>query len=177
MGVTSYIRKYNQRINELLKRRKNAIKLILPESEMLATEIAKNFDHDVVIYKEVIEDLEFIRGNMPTINPIEKGNYNDAPEGLKEIPLSEWQRGLFHYRLFEPQSKQVRGEQTFDLRLFDVPNFENQKLGYAIMNDWFDKEVGLNRPTPIVRFCRYGTDEQWNIFEKRFNAQFAGDNS
>ena len=111
-------------------------------------------------------------------NTIPKGNYNDAPEGLKEITLDEWQRGMFHYCLCEPDSKQVRNDgKTFDLRLFDVPNFENQKLGYAVMNDWFDQETGKNRKKNIVRFCRYGTDEQWTKFENRFNAQFAGDNS
>lgn len=110
-------------------------------------------------------------------NEIPKGHYNDAPEGLEVITLDEWQRGMFHYCLCQSDSKQVRGEQTFDLRLFDVPNFENKKLGYAIMNDWFDKEKGKNRPKNIVRFCRYGTDADWIKFENRFAAQFATDNS
>jgi hypothetical protein len=115
---------------------------------------------------------------MPTINPIEKGHYNEAPEGLKEISLKEWQRGMFLYCLYQSDSKQVRRNgQTFDLRLFDVPNFNNDKIGYAIMNDWFDNETGRNRPENIVRFCRYGTDEQWKNFENKFAAQFAGDNS
>lgn len=110
-------------------------------------------------------------------NKIPKGEYNSAPEGLKEITLDEWQRGMFHYNLNQSHSKQVRGEQTFDLRLFDVPNFENKKLGYAVMNDWFDKEKGKNREKNIIRFCRYGSDLDWKKFENRFAAQFAGDNS
>lgn len=108
---------------------------------------------------------------------IERGHYNVAPDGLKEITLEEWQKGMFLYSLEKSHSKQVRGEQIFDLRLFDVPNFENKKLGYAIMNDWFDKETGKNRSKNIVRFCRYGSDTDWSNFNNRFAAQFAGDNS
>lgn len=109
---------------------------------------------------------------------IERGHYNEAPEGLKEITLEEWQRGIFLYCIEKADLKQVsRNGQTFDLRLFDVPNFKNDKIGFAVMNDWFDSEKGRNREKNIVRFCRYGTDEQWNNFDRAFAAQFAGDNS
>lgn len=166
------IRKYNQRLSKL-------------EGKVAEMKKSKSFtDEELAVYEngiaptiEMIIDLKYIQEQMPAINPIDKGNYNDAPEGLKEISLNEWQRGMFHYKLFESDSKQVRGDQTFDLRLFDVPNFDNQKLGYAVMNDWFDKEKEKNRPENIVRFCRYGTDEQWKKFEGRFASQFAGDNS
>jgi hypothetical protein len=111
-------------------------------------------------------------------NPIEKGHYNEAPEGLKELTLEEWHRGFSHYMIYERDSKQVRRNgQTFDLDLFDIHNFDNKKMGYAIMKDWFDQEKGRNRPKPIIRFCRYGKDEDWNSFERRFSSQFANDNT
>lgn len=85
---------------------------------------------------------------------------------------------MFHYVIELAQSKQVRRNgDIFDLRLFDVPNFDNKKLGYAIMHDWFDMHTGKSRPESIVRFCRYGKDEDWKSFESRFAAQFANDNS
>lgn len=104
-------------------------------------------------------------------------HYNSAPEGLKEITSEEWFKGIFHYCIKQPDSRQVRdndNNQYFDLRLFPVPNFTNKTLGYAIKNDWFNNgKYG----TAKVTFCRYGTDEDWRIFEGRFAAQFAGDNS
>lgn len=103
--------------------------------------------------------------------------YNTAPEGLKEIKLEEWRDGMFTYCIQPVESRQVRGDQTCDLRMFDVPNFENKKLGYAIKWDWFDNEKGKNRPEPRTVFCRYGLDEDWEKFQRRFAAQFAGDNS
>ena len=127
--------------------------------------------------EDFIKDLVYIQTQMPAINPIDRGDYNSAPEGLKEITLDDWQRGMFHYNLYQSDSKQVRGDQTFDLRLFDVPNFDQKKLGFAVMHDWFNKEKGKNRPQAITRFCRYGKDEDWKSFENRFAAQFAGDNS
>ncbi len=110
-------------------------------------------------------------------------HYNNAPEGLKEIPLEQWTLGMFHYCIEEPDSRQVRRsegreeEDTFDLRMFPVPNFDDKPLGYAIMRDWFDKETGRNRKVAVTRFCRYGRDDDWKSFESRFAAQFAGDNS
>lgn len=162
------INKYSQRLTNLKENR--------------AQDTDKINDSENALYDKLIEaNAEFVRDlkaiEKSITNPIERGSYNDAPEGLVEISLDEWQRGMFHYCLEKSDSKQVRGEQTFDLRLFDVPNFENKKLGYAIMNDWFDKEKGKNRPKNIVRFCRYGTDADWSKFENRFAAQFAGDNS
>ena len=81
------------------------------------------------------------------------------------------------YNVEPRESRQVRGDKTFDLMMFDVPNFDDKKLGFAIMEDWFDNEIRKNRPKQIVRFCRYGKDEDWKSFESRFAAQFAGDNS
>lgn len=97
--------------------------------------------------------------------------YNTAPEGLKVIPVREWTHGMFQYCLKQSESRQVRdrdNDMYFDLRMFDVPNFDNKKLGYAIMNDWREDET---------RFCRYGLDEDWISFERRFAAQFVNDNS
>lgn len=105
-------------------------------------------------------------------------NYNSAPEGLKEISLREWTDGMFEYCLDPVESRQVKGEEgTYDLRLFPVPNFDNKKLGYAIMRDWFDNQKEKVRDMDITRFCRYGTDEDWKNFKSKFAAQFAGDNS
>lgn len=109
-----------------------------------------------------------------------KSEYNTAPEGLKEISLQEWQRGMFQYNISIGGGRHVSDKelkQFFDLRLFSVPNFEDKQLGYAIMDDWFNSETGKRRPEAIVRFCRYGTAENWESFERRFAAQFAGDNS
>jgi len=117
---------------------------------------------------------------MKTESKIPAGEYNDAPEGLKEITLKEWTRGMFLYCLEIAQSKQVRepkNNRYYDLRLFDVPNFDNKKLGFAVMDDWFDPETRKSRPERITRFCRYGSDADWKSFESRFAAQFAGDNS
>jgi exonuclease VII small subunit len=173
MEITEIIRKYNLRIEA---HRKGLIEM--EKFNNPSKEVKYSFEQTINHLKEVVSDLEYIRNQMPTINPIEKGHYNEAPEGLKEISLKEWQRGMFLYCLYQSDSKQVRRNgQTFDLRLFDVPNFNNDKIGYAIMNDWFDNETGRNRPENIVRFCRYGTDEQWKNFENKFAAQFAGDNS
>jgi hypothetical protein len=110
-------------------------------------------------------------------------HYNNAPEGLKEISLKEWTFGMFCYCTEKADGRQVRQsesreeEDTFDLCMFSVPNFDNKPLGYAIMRDWFDKETGRNRREAVTRFCRYGTDEDWKSFEGRFAAQFSGDNS
>lgn len=106
--------------------------------------------------------------------------YNRSPEGLKEITLEEWTRGMFHYCIKPVESRQVRDVEKrryFNLRMFDVPNFDDKKMGYAIMDDWFDSELGKNRPKRITRFCRYGNDADWVSFENRFAAQFVGDNS
>jgi hypothetical protein len=173
MESVEIIRKYNQRINVLREGIKELMK-----KEDYSRERKEQLESSINYLQEFVSDLQYINSHMPRINPIEKGGYNDAPEGLKEISLDEWQRGMFHYSLYESDSKQVRNDgKTFDLRLFDVHNFNNEKLGYAIMNDWFDKESGRNRPKNIVRFCRYGTDEQWTKFENKFNAQYANDNS
>lgn len=119
-----------------------------------------------------------IKAVVKQVNNIPRGHYNEAPEGLVEITLDEWQRGMFLYCLEKSDSKQVRRDgQTFDLRLFDVPNFNNDKIGFAIMNDWFDNETGRIREKNIVRFCRYGTEQQWKDFDRAFVGQFAGDNS
>jgi hypothetical protein len=105
-------------------------------------------------------------------------DYNKEPEGLKEITQDEWVRGMFHYCIEPVEGRQVRDNgKIFDLRMFDVPNFDKKKLGYAIMDDWFDHEKGKNRPERIIRFCRYGDDKDWLIFRNKFAAQFAGDNS
>ena len=104
-------------------------------------------------------------------------DYNTAPEGLKEISLEEWTNEMFCYCLGPKESRQVRGEKTFDLRMWDVPNFDGKKLGLAVMRDWFDNETGKNRPIMITRFCWYGLDEDWRVFRSKFAAQFAGDNS
>jgi hypothetical protein len=173
MDITEIILKYNNRIQAL----RMGIRELVKDEENYSRERKHQIESSLNYLQEFVADLQYIKNQMPSINPIEKGHYNDAPEGLKEITLDEWQRGMFHYCLYQSDSKQVRGEQTFDLRLFDVPNFENKKLGYAIMNDWFDKEKGKNRPKNIVRFCRYGTDADWIKFENRFASQFAHDNS
>jgi len=135
-------------------------------------------DQMIRMVAEFIGDLKVLP--VPYVNPIPEGNYNDAPEGLKEISLEEWQRGMFLYCIEQSDSKQVRGDKErghFDLRLFDVPNFDHKKLGFAVMHDWFDITTGKNRPKAITRFCRYGSDADWTSFENRFAAQFAGDNS
>lgn len=167
------IRKYNLRLNELKKNQ--ALKL---KSKSFSNEEIQVLTVEINSCEDFLKDLYFINAQMPAINPIPKGGYNDAPEGLKEITLEEWQRGMFHYCIFESDSKQVRNDgKVFDLRLFDVPNFDNKKLGYAVMHDWFDVEKGKNRPKAIIRFCRYGKDEDWTSFENRFASQFSGDNS
>jgi len=104
-------------------------------------------------------------------------DYNTAPEGLIEIPLEEWANEMFHYCIKEADSRHVIGEQIYDLRMWDVPNFDGKKLGLAVMRDWFDKETGKAREKYIIRFCRYGLEEDWRSFKSRFAAQFAGDNS
>ncbi len=104
-------------------------------------------------------------------------DYNNAPEGLKEIPLEDWTNGMFTYCIKPCESRQVRNQIFCDLRMFDVPNFEDKKLGYAIMRDWYNNVTKQNRPEVIVRFCRYGNDADWLKFEHKFAAQFAGDNS
>jgi len=106
-------------------------------------------------------------------------DYNTAPVGLKEISPEEFSRGIFHYCKDAWESKQVRGENVFDLQMIPLPYDEAKKkdLGYAIMRDWYDREKKRNRPKAIIRFCRYGLDEDWIKFENAFAAQFAGDNS
>jgi AAA15 family ATPase/GTPase len=166
--MKNLIKKYLDRLNNLKENRIDVVDI----GSDAENEI---YDKLIEVNAEFVRDLKVIEKTYT--NPIERGSYNDAPEGLKEITLEEWQKGMFLYRLEKSDSKQVRGEQIFDLRLFDVPNFENKKLGYAIMNDWFDKESGMNRSKNIVRFCRYGSDADWSNFKNRFAAQFAGDNS
>lgn len=104
-----------------------------------------------------------------------RSHYNDAPPGLKEIALEEFTKGIFHYCIKQPESKQVtvrdengNRQYYYDLRLFPVPNFDDEELGYAIKNDWKNKRI---------TFHRYGEDDKWNKFENHFAAQFAGDNS
>lgn len=104
-------------------------------------------------------------------------DYNTAPEGLKEIPLEEWTTDFFCYCLPAPESRQVLGEQIFNLRMFDIQNFDKKKIGLAIMDDWYDSETHGCRKKRITRFCRYGLDEDWTIFRNKFAAQFSGDNS
>lgn len=163
-GNKELIRKYSNRLNTMKENRAKLVdKLVDAEND--------HMDKEIAMVAEFIRDINSITNQIP------EGNYNDAPEGLVEITLEEWQRGMFLYCIEKSDSKQVRGKQTFDLRLFDVPNFENKKLGYAIMDDWFDKEKGKNRPERIIRFCRYGLEEEWTKFRNRFAAQFAGDNS
>jgi hypothetical protein len=106
-------------------------------------------------------------------------DYNTAPVGLKEISLEEFSKSIFHYCKDAWESKQVRGESFFDLQMIPLVYDDAKKmdLGFAIMRDWYDPETKRNRPKSIIRFCRYGLDDDWNKFEGRFAAQFAGDNS
>ena len=108
-----------------------------------------------------------------------KTGYNTAPVGLKEITLEEFTRGIFHYCKDAWESKQVRGEIFFDLQMIPLvyDKAKEKDLGFAIMRDWYDPETKRNRETTLIRFCRYGLDEDWNKFERQFAAQFAGDNS
>lgn len=104
-------------------------------------------------------------------------DYNKMPEGLKEISLEEWAKGMFCYCILPVESRQVTDVTFCNLRMFDVPNHQDKKLGFAIMDDWYDKETGKNRHPHMIRFCRYGLDDDWRVFEQRFAAQFARDNS
>lgn len=163
------IKKYTDVLNTMKENRAQLV-------DRASDEENHHMDSLISAVAEFIRDLKTIP--TPHVNPIPRGSYNEAPEGLIEISLAEWKSGMFHYCLEKSDSKQVRsGGKVFDLRLFDVPNFENKKLGYAIMDDWFDMETGRNRPEAIVRFCRYGTEEDWTKFRNKFAAQFAGDNS
>jgi hypothetical protein len=119
----------------------------------------------------------------PLAQPTFTGDgYNFAPDGLKEIPLEDWMHGMFMYCISKPDSRQARrlhGGVTYDIRLYEVPNFADcqDKIGYAIVRDWFDHTIERNREKTIYRFCRYGSDAAWRKFTGRFAAQFAGDNS
>ena len=107
-------------------------------------------------------------------------DYNSAPEELKIIPVSEWRDGMFHYCTGPKESRQVRNDPDrfcFNLIMFDVPNFDNKKLGYAVMMDWWDNHRKRNRKRTVTRFCRYGKEEDWRVFREKFAAQFARDNS
>ena len=110
-------------------------------------------------------------------NEYDYNHYNSVPEGLKEITLEEWTDGMFMYCKEKDESRQARDPFYCDLIMFDVPNFDNKKLGFAIMRDWFDNIKQKNKPEQITRFCRYGLDEDWKRFEIKFAAQFANDNS
>lgn len=149
--------------------------------DMATDEENRSMDSIINAVAEFIRDLKTIVVK-PVENLIPQGHYNETPEGLVEISIEEWQRGMFHYNIERSSSKQVcRNGDRFDLRLFDVPNFDNKKLGYAVMEDWYDPTTGKLRPERIVRFCKYGKEEDWKSFEGRFAAQFAaqfaGDNS
>lgn len=104
-------------------------------------------------------------------------DFNKKPDGLKEIDLKEWSRIMFIYQTRPKELRQVTNDGHYTLIMFDVPNIENKKLGVAVMNDWHDNTIGKNRPEAIIRYCKYGTEEDWKIFEQRFAHQFAGDNS
>lgn len=167
--VEKLVKKHTDRLNTMKENRAEAV----DRSSSAENEC---FDQLIQFVAEFIRDLKSVP--VPYVNPIPRGHYNEAPEGLIEISLEDWKTGMFHYKLEQSDSKQVRTNgQVFDLRLFDVPNFDNKKLGFAVMDDWFDSETGRNRPQPIVRFCRYGKEEDWKSFRSRFAAQFAGDNS
>ncbi len=109
--------------------------------------------------------------------PSSSDDFNNAPAFLKEISLEEWTRGFFSYCLDPYEYRQVKGEKPCDLRMFDLEYETEEKMGFAIMRDWFDPEKQKNRPKEIIRFCRYGSDEAWEKFKGHFAAQFAGDNS
>lgn len=158
------IRKYTNMLNRMKENRALLV-------DKASDEENYHVDSLIAAVAGFIQDLNSVTNQIP------EGNYNDAPEGLIEITLEEWQRGMFHYCIEKSHIKQVRNNGTFDLRLFDVPNFENKKLGFAVMDDWFDAEKGKNRSEPIIRFCRYGLEVDWTKFRNRFAAQFAGDNS
>lgn len=107
-------------------------------------------------------------------------HYNSPPKGLKEISKDDWRRGMFEYQLGPKESRQVRDSEEgiyFNLIMFAIPTFDCTKLGFAVMEDWWDHKKQKNRPKTMTRFCRYGTDEEWLIFTRRFAAQFARDNS
>lgn len=104
--------------------------------------------------------------------------FNSPPEGLKEIHIREWCDLLFHYQSSEKQLRQVRtDDDIYDLIMFPIPNFKNKELGIAVMKDWFNFGTGQPRQINIVRLCRYGSDADWEEFQRLFAAQFAGDNS
>ncbi len=117
-----------------------------------------------------------------------KGHYNKAPEGLEIITKEDFMKNcMFHYCIGKQFSKQVYRDRTIDgvlqdktfgLVCFPLEYFKDQEhLGFAIMNDWFDNETGRNRPQPIYRYCRYGGAERWKKFVAKFVSQFQGDNS
>lgn len=104
-------------------------------------------------------------------------NYNTAPVGLKEIPLSEWHHGFFMYCLKKYESRQVYDhgfmKEHYDLRMFELdynlPQYEHP-LGFAIKRSYVNSKA-------LISFCRFGTDEDWKVFQMGFASQFAGDNS
>ena len=107
-------------------------------------------------------------------------DFNTSPEGLKIISKDEWSSGMFEYCTGPKELRQVRHDEErgfFDLIMFDVPNFDNKKLGYAVMHIWWDNKRNRNLKKTMTKFCRYGTDEDWQIFKHKFAAQFANDNS
>lgn len=105
-------------------------------------------------------------------------NYNNYPEYMKEIPVEEWGEGMFGYNIEPVECRQVTETgKVCHLRMFNVPNFEDKKLGFAVMYDFHDNETGRNRKKAVYRFFQYGSDADWEKFNHRFAAQFAGDNS
>lgn len=108
----------------------------------------------------------------------EKGNFNHEPLGLEVIDMEMWMHMFFHYQKRKPELRQVFGTPaygSYDLIMMDIPNFNNDKLGIGIMRVYH--ENGLRLTEPKYLFTRYGTADQWLNFERRFAAQFAGDNS
>jgi hypothetical protein len=56
------------------------------------------------------------------------------------------------------------------VKLFEVDYSRGEGLGVAVMQTYYKSKYGLV-------YYRFGNKDKWEIFEKSFAAQFAGDNS
>lgn len=106
-------------------------------------------------------------------------NYNEQPKGWKEISVSDFSRAIFCY-IFK---KHIMRQMHYDHEKNKIPYKGNTLLFEVSYTDWenmgvamrfeYDKDYDKGQ----MKYFRFGEDERWEINERKFAAQFAGDNS
>jgi len=102
-------------------------------------------------------------------------NYNEQPDHTKVISQHDFMHLFLMYIFKDCISKQVRRDWKGNVVMYtgDSRWWEIQYDGWEGLGVGFSYDFSKKKPV----YYRFGMDEQWDVKQQRFAAQFAGDNS